>query len=499
MKHEHKHDRRNFLGKLAGLGCASLSLAPMLSSITTLKAMNALSITNKPSFSTSNDYKALVCIMMSGGNDSFNMLVPKNNANVNGYDDYNTVRGGLALSESSLLDIMPLNDGDHDYDFGLHSSLANVKTMFDSENAAFISNVGTLVTKPTDSFNAYANSDYDKLPLGLMSHSDQRMHWQSSIPDQISATGWAGRLADLFGDASSDLSMNISLGGVNLFQQGNTLREFVVSGTQVSGINPHELGENSIINSLRNTAMDNMLNNLYANTLSKSYANINSKAIGGSAELSQAIDYVDNTILNSGDFPTAIFPDTSIGNQLKMVAKIIAAKNYLNISKQTFYVTLDGFDMHSGLIAGHSNLLKEFDDAIWAFYEAINWLGSNGHLSSAEVENIISFTISDFARKLLSNGNGTDHGWGSNVMVFGGNINGKKVFGNYPLMSGSPYEIYNGSDRTGVFVPTTSCDEYFADLAMWFDASPSDLYDILPNIGEFWTPSGTAGPLGLFV
>ena len=105
--------------------------------------------------------------------------------------------------------------------------------------------------------------------------------------------------------------------------------------------------------------------------------------------------------------------------------------------------------------------------------------------------NVTLFTISDFARTLTSNGNGTDHAWGGNVMVMGGDVNGGQVFGNYPTLAlNSSLDLGNG-----VLVPTTSTDEYFAELAQWFGVSNTDLQNIFPNILNFYTPGATP-PIG---
>jgi hypothetical protein len=48
----------------------------------------------------------------------------------------------------------------------------------------------------------------------------------------------------------------------------------------------------------------------------------------------------------------------------------------------------------------------------------------------------------------------------------------------------------------GRFIPTTSCDSFFAELALWLGVSPSNLPLVLPNIGNFYSTSGSAPPVG---
>ena len=108
---------------------------------------------------------------------------------------------------------------------------------------------------------------------------------------------------------------------------------------------------------------------------------------------------------------------------------------------------------------------------------------------------VTTYSASDFARTLSSNGDGSDHAWGGNHFIFGGAVNGAKVFGTYPnLAAGSSLDV----DR-GRFIPTTAVDLYFAELALWLGVDKSDLATVLPNIGTFYDPSSptsTDRPMG---
>jgi len=211
------------------MGCAALGATSILSSITNLGLLNAAASANLPSYPMpNNDYKALVCIMLSGGNDSFNMLVPKGNDEYAAYADSRT---NMALQQSELLTINPLNPDGKVY--GLHPSLTNCRDMFEGGNLAFIANIGSLMAPTTvGDYSAAYN-----LPLGLFSHLDQRQQWQTSIPDSRNALGWGGRLADILhtNNSNQDISMNVSLSGINYFQQGTNIREYSIS------INPADI------------------------------------------------------------------------------------------------------------------------------------------------------------------------------------------------------------------------------------------------------------------
>ena len=154
---------------------------------------------NTPTYSTGGDYKAMVCILLAGGNDSFNMLVPRNG---NHYNEYATTRSNLALPQGDLL---PLNYTDNNgKQFGLHPSMPEVQSLFNDNKLAFVSNVGTLIEPMTKA--QYLNGS-KPVPLGLLSHADQIQQWQTSIPQTRSSKGWGGRMADILqaGNANQNI------------------------------------------------------------------------------------------------------------------------------------------------------------------------------------------------------------------------------------------------------------------------------------------------------
>ena len=385
---KHHHNRRDFLGKLAGLGCASLSVTPLLSSITNLGLLNAAAVANRPTFATSaSTYKALVCIMLSGGNDSYNMLVPRGQSE---YQEYADVRGELAIPQQDLLPINPSNVSGKE--FGLHPSMTNLQGLFENGNAAFVSNVGALV-EPTSK----ENFDNDlQLPLGLFSHVDQRNHWQTSVPQDINALGWGGRLADIMhtNNENNDVSMNISLDGVNVFQRGNEILEYAISFRDSGSVLLNGIDQNDFYNRLKRQTLDNLLDQTYHNILKTAYAN----TVVNSNENSFAFS---SAIAGGQTITTEFGPDT-LSQKLLMVARTIAARETLGVCNQTFFVEIGGWDAHDDLLDDHTSLLSQVDSAIGSFQNALAELGVE--------DNVVGFTMSDFGRKLTSNGDGTDHG-----------------------------------------------------------------------------------------
>jgi len=170
--------RRRFIGQTS---CAAVGYTTLLSSLLNLKAFEAAAVgcSEQP-----DNYKALVCVLLSGGADSYNMLMPRGGI---AFDDYLTTRSNLAIPASSMLQIDPASAAGQLY--GVHPSMPEIQTMFQSGRLAFISNVGTLI-QPTTVQQFYSGGH--PLPLGLFSHSDQIQQWQTGRPHERSATGWGG-------------------------------------------------------------------------------------------------------------------------------------------------------------------------------------------------------------------------------------------------------------------------------------------------------------------
>lgn len=464
-----KHNRRDFLQKL-GIGCAHVGATTLLSGITNMGLLNAAAAANTSWVNSSvNGYKALVCILLSGGNDSFNMLVPRN---VDSYNNYANSRTNIALSRDELLPLNPLNPDGREY--GVHPNLTKVQQLFENEKLAFLANCGALVRPTTmNDFNAASN-----LPFGLFSHSDQVTHWQTSVPQDRRAVGWGGRLAEILhtNNGNQNISMSISLNGTNLFQRGYTVQPFSVNYRNNGSTLINGSQNNNFYNVLKRQTLDDILEQEYQNTLEKAYANVISGSKASSIEFDAAIA---NGIPINTPFETDNF-----SQRLLMAARVIAANANLNVSNQTFFIQLGGFDNHDSNLVDHANLMTTLDNGLHSFATAMEEIGLQN--------DVTTFTISDFGRKLVSNGDGTDHAWGGNAMIMGGAVQGKKIYGDYP-------EVYLGSPLDtggGRFIPTTSTDEYFAELAAWFGASTSDLSYIFPNLSNFWTPDQGTPPIG---
>jgi uncharacterized protein (DUF1501 family) len=463
-------NRRKFIKQAS---CAALGSSTLLSTLANLYMTNALANSSSASCS---DYKALVCILLAGGNDSFNMLVPRSNSE---YGHYSTTRSSLALPQNDLLNINPITPDGADY--GLNPSMGGLQALFENENLAFISNVGTLVEPLANEQEYY--SGLKNIPLGLYSHSDQIQQWQTSVPQSREAVGWGGKLADIMQSLNSqqDISMNISLSGRNVFQSGNTILEYAINnyGNGAEGIDKIKYYDNEgFLNLIRANAVDSLMSDVYSNVFQHTFASQTASAIEAQQTFNSAIG-------NVPEFATT-FSDHYLSQDMRMIAKVIAARAQLGMCRQTFFVTIGGWDHHDEVLNSQAYLLGMVNDAMSEFYTV---------LQEIQMENnVTTFTVSDFGRTLTSNGNGSDHAWGGNQMVMGGAVNGKEIYGSYPdlFLTSNPLNV---SDR-GVLIPTISTDELFAELALWFGLSPSDLSLLFPNISNFYTPGSSNFPLG---
>ncbi len=415
----------------------------------------------------------MVCLFLAGGNDSYNMLVPRSDEP---YSEYQAIRGlrtpdndGLALTKDELL---PISSTGQDYpDFGVHFRLRILQQLYNQGKAAFVSNVGTLVEPTT---LAQYKSKETKLPLGLFSHSDEQLHWQTMVPQVRGSTpkGWTGRIADRMSqvNANGTISMNISLSGTNVMQSGFGTVPYITGPDGSVKLTEYEVDPTSRI------AIDSILSNQYRNLYSKTL----SQANRGSIDTAIAFENATNAISLSQSFPS-----TNSGSRLQAIAKIIAARSSLNMSRQVFFLKRGGWDMHKEVHIKQSSLFGELNDAITAFWNQMVDLG---------LENdVVLFTASDFGRTLTSNGLGSDHAWGGNHFVIGGGMNGGRIYGQYPVLSaGGPNDVGRGR-----LLPTTSVDAYSAELASWFGVPSSELETVFPNSTNFFDPVTTPFPLGM--
>ena len=442
--------RREFLRRSAGFTLAGAA-APWALNLAAMSEAAAQSAT---------DYKALVCVFLYGGNDCGNTLIPYD---ASGYANYAALRPDVCTPRDALAGtvLQPLNPPSDGRQFALAPQLSPLASLFASGQLGVLMNVGPLM-QPTSKAQYLARSV--PLPPKLFSHNDQQSLWQASSSEGA-RTGWGGRIGDLMASGIGQSTFTcVSVSGNAIYLSGSDSVQYQVSANgsiAINGIGASLYGSAAAANALRTLISGTNSPGLFEQSVSQVLA----RSIDANQKMSLAL---------SGAAPLAtVFPTTSLGGQLRMVARMLAARAGLGPKRQVFFVGLGGFDLHDRLLTDHPPLLTQVADALASFHQATVELGLS--------QNVTTFTASDFGRTLTSNGDGSDHGWGSHHFVLGGAVRGKRLHGTVPVWAN------NGPDDVGQgrLLPTTGVDQLAATLAGWFGVQPGDMTRVVPNITHY--------------
>ncbi len=477
--------RRDFLRGLAAVACCggTAAMFPQLRMIgTALASTRALT-----------GYKALVCVYLSGGNDSWNMLVPFDAArhavyaaSRGGVYNASSNPGGLALglptggqvAAQKIVDAATVGDVSQ---YFMHPSLSRLADIYRANRLAFAVNVGTLVRPIT--MADYAQST--NRPPQLFSHSDQENLWHQANTTTGSSLGWGGRCGDIVkaSNANAMISPCISVAGANRFEVGLSTVPYQMSSsglTALSGVCNPDPCTSVNASSVRNTALNALLDASHESQFANEYG----KVFKRGRELYDLL----KTGLDATTLATSFPANNSLASQLQTVAKMIKLSRQQNYAaRQIFYVRYGGFDLHAGLMSGgnsnHAALLGSVDAALGAFWDALG----PGDIGARE--DVTVFSASEFARTLQSNGSGSDHAWGGVQFVLGGAVNGGRLYSNGggPI-SGFPDQHLQAPNNfsRGQMIPGIGVDQYAATLAQWLGVtSPGDLAAIFPNLSQF--------------
>ncbi|MFN9472556.1 DUF1501 domain-containing protein [Acidovorax sp.] len=464
MQHE-QHTRRAFLrrsGQMALMGAA----APL--------GLNLAAMGEAAAF-TANDYKALVCVFLFGGNDYANTVVTYDAARHQAYERIRMAGAGTAagsiaiararLEATRLQPTVPLAGG---AEYALHPSMGGLAGLFNAGQAAVQLNVGPLVTPTTR--QQYAGNTVP-LPPKLFSHNDQQSVWQSQGAEG-STRGWGGNIGDLALSSNGNaLFTCISVTGNTVFLAGRNAMQYQCSTAGPVAIKATRGAQPFFYEPAMRAAFTEHIQQTRSHMLENEYNAVMRRGIAAEGQVSGALGGV---ALNT-PFPA----NNPLAAQLRMVARLIGARNALGLKRQVFMASLGGFDLHDDMVGRQPAQLAQVSEAITAFYRATVELGI--------ADKVTTFTASDFGRTLTSNGDGTDHGWGSHHLVVGGGVRGKAFYGTPPPVSvgdtGAPQDQWHIGQ--GRLLPSTSVDQFGATLGKWFGVSATELPAILPNIGHF--------------
>ncbi|MBT5135739.1 MAG: DUF1501 domain-containing protein [Halieaceae bacterium] len=420
-----------------------------------------ISVLSSAKVRATQDYRAVVCVLLAGGADSFNILVPRSET---AYGRYQSRRSDLALSQQTLL---PLNGEYEGVSFGLHPAMSSLQQRFNAGQATVVTNIGPLV-EPTS--RAALEAESVRLPLGLFSHSDQILSWQTATPANRAGTGFGGRLIDALPGMNSGLSLagNISLSGNNSFQSGAATGSYAINAN--SGVKT--IG--GFDNDLFKRSFERLMTDPSASTLQTVYG----------SKIQSAIDAGEffNSALGQALPLVTPFAGDSFSLAMKRIAELASLHEQLGVTRQTFFVTYGGWDHHEDTLGQQADMLPALDAGLGQFQAAMEELGLSNQVTT--------FTISDFGRTLTSNGKGSDHGWGGNAMVLGGAVQGGQLYGHFPeQVEDNPLDVGRGR-----YLPSTAVDAMYAEVSRWMGVSPDAMNTVLPNWRNF---EGSAQGTGL--
>lgn len=349
----------------------------------------------------------LVVVELSGGNDGLNTVIPY------GDDLYHKARPTLRFKKGSLLIV--------DEHIGLHSQLRALDELRKNGSLAIVQGVG------------YPNPN--------RSHFESKDTWHTADPKRKLKNGWLGRSLNTIkvaegripalhlGAEKLPLALTGSSAGVPTF---DSTKPF---GLQLSGIPGRFQGavfrEATGRSRSRNSAQQPVRARKPPDPRMQSIRELTESSADDANEL---LGFVRRTSLRTyatidtlreivdERFQRTTYGRSTLQYQLALISGMIAA----GFGTRVFYVSLSGFDTHSGQLDAQGRLLAELGGAVGGFFLSLK---KSGH-----AERVVLMTFSEFGRRVRENGSGgTDHGAASNMFVVGPAVKAG-VIGKHPSL-----------------------------------------------------------------
>jgi uncharacterized protein (DUF1501 family) len=389
--HAQAWTRRSFMGRSLTLASAAMTIPQFLQASALGLPMPELGLSSMPGVPEDH---ALVVVQLGGGNDGLNTVVPFR------FDEYYEARPAINIPKNAVLTL------DSRSEVGLHPALEGVKSLYDEGLCGIVQGVG------------YPNPN--------RSHFQSMDIWHTA-DTSATGTGWIGRYLDSaccgYGKGESGRPEDqtqrepmpaVAIGrNAPLAMQGGQIAPvafetadlFRWTGEDIHGslVEPYrtlttrgraEDGAHPNADFLMRTALD---------------AQVSSDLIRKA--VSQA--------------PLVSYPGSPLARQLQMVAAMIRA----GLKTRVYYVSLGGFDTHAGqgsVNGGHANLLRQFAEAMRAFYNDLKRQENDGR--------VLTMCFSEFGRRVSQNASGgTDHGTAAPMFFFGPMVR-RGVIGEHPSL-----------------------------------------------------------------
>ena len=384
---------------------------------------------------STNQYKAVVFLMLKGGCDSYNMIVPHNCTGNNLVHQYEQERGELKLTlaerQANIIDVA----GQPCEQFALHPELRTIKDLYVEGDLAFYFNTGVLNAASSKSNYEYVTE------TRLFAHDTMQREAKRGDPYNLKLnSGVLGRLADALtehGFQPNAISIDAASVAVTGYTDA-TVSPTIVSRDGVVEFNQRTQAERDIELApeakLLNGRHDMSTSSIFCEAWSARF----SRALWETEVLQEILDF-NLPEPHEGTITLPTPPDENLAKSFEMILKLMMTRDARGSDRDVFYVSIGGFDTHDDMKDRLTDRFQELDQSLEWFHH---------HLQDQGLwDNVTIVSVSDFGRTMTPNsGQGSDHGWGGNYFVAGGSVKGGQGLCNYPsdITADSPLNVGRG-------------------------------------------------------